>query len=80
MSVKVYKERNMSFSWSLYRCVEDKVEFVDSFNTNFQDYYLRFIEELRNSSFEYSRICQSKDDGQPFGNSWMLMKLHLKHY
>jgi len=24
------------------------------------------------------RICQQRDEGQPLGHSWRLMKLHLK--
>ena len=48
-------------------------------NTNFHDNYLRYIDEIRNSYFEYSRICQQRNESQQLGNSWRLMKLHLKN-
>lgn len=40
VTVKAYKEKEMSFSWSLYFCFENLLEFTDCFKFSLQDCYL----------------------------------------
>lgn len=70
----------MSLEWSLYKIIGKSVEFVDIIKFNLHDYYTSYVKELKNYSFQYSRILQQRSAGQPLGNNWKNLKNHLNHY
>jgi hypothetical protein len=41
----------MGFCWSLYKNVEDKLEFIDTLKLDLNRLYINYMEELKGLSF-----------------------------